>query len=199
GLNENSPEPLRRFGIVGTVHLVLVERQGIRHFVRNRPYLQSNAEGSQYVQVALVEGRHGLWHERKRSRLAVAGADEKSMFDEIEVDLEGAFTVRDGRGAEPARRDVQGDLPPVVLHRRKREPRLADDLRPQLQGVTGLLPRLQREEGPRFSGTGPHRVDRHTPARLIRCFRPTARREPAPSRAHRRSTSPSPRPAPGRG
>ena len=162
GLNEGSPEPPRRVGVVGTVHVVFVERQRVRDLVRDRTDLQSNAERSQQVQVAAVEVRHGLRHERERFPLAVAGADEQPMIDKIEVDLERAFSVRNGRGPEPARRDVQDDLPPVVLHRREREPRLADDLRPELQGVAGLLPLLQREERPHFSGSGPHSVACHT-------------------------------------
>src|SRR5262245_6621815 len=102
------------------------------------------------------------------------------MIDEIEVDLERELTVWDGGSPEPARRDVERHLPPVVLHRGEHQACLADDLAPKLQGVAGILPRLQRESRPGLAGSGLHFLVCHDlhPSEDRACL--TSPREPAP-------------------
>ena len=58
------------------------------------------------------------------------------------------LSARHRRRAEPARGDVERDLPPVVLHRRERQARLADDLRPAVQRRVRVLPVRQRQRRP---------------------------------------------------
>src|SRR5262245_40968566 len=78
------------------------------------------------------------------------------MVGEIELDLEaGAARVHE-RCREAARRNVEGDLPPVVDHRFEREADLSDDLGPHVKRVERVLQRGQVEFGPRKPGLSRH-------------------------------------------
>src|SRR5262249_12938552 len=74
--------------------------------------------------------------------------EQQAMRDEVEGYRERPLAVRHGRGGEPARGDIERDVPPVVLHRRQREPRLADDLGPHVQGRVRVLPLGERQGRP---------------------------------------------------
>ena len=52
------------------------------------------------------------------------------------------------RRSEAARRHIQRYLPPVIDHRLEREPNLADDLEPHVQGVARVAPVGDREIRP---------------------------------------------------
>src|SRR6185437_12004663 len=106
------------------------------HFVdRHR-----DAETLQEVDRPVMEVGDALRFQRQPPLLAAAGAGDETMVDEVEVDLEDLAADRDRRGAEPARRDVERDLPAMVDPRRQLQPDLADDLRPELQGRGRLAP-----------------------------------------------------------
>src|SRR5450432_142508 len=70
------------------------------------------------------------------------------MIDEVEVDLEAAHAVRNGRGRQSARGDVQCDMPGMIEPRRAREPDLADDLGAQMQRFVSVAPRRGRQLRP---------------------------------------------------
>ena len=64
------------------------------------------------------------------------------MIEEIEIYLNGPGAIWHGRGREPARRHVQGHLPPVVDHGSQRKPDFSDDLCPQMQCGVGITPAI---------------------------------------------------------
>ena len=87
----------------------------------------------------------------KAGARAVAREDHEAVVDEIEIDLEATGAIGDRRGGEPARGDVERDVPPVIGHRRQRQADLADHLGPELQRGAGLAP---FGEGERWVGEG---------------------------------------------
>jgi hypothetical protein len=71
------------------------------------------------------------------------------MVDEIEFDLDQpAVADMHRRAAEAAGADVERHLPAVVEPGREREPQLADDLRPELQGRAAVAPFGEAKLGP---------------------------------------------------
>ena len=68
---------------------------------------------------------------------------ESAVIDEIDLDLQVVGCERHAVGGRAPSRRVQRDVPPVIAHRHELEPRLADDLPPQVQGGLGVLPLLQ--------------------------------------------------------
>ena len=66
----------------------------------------------------------------------------------IEIDLERARAVRNRPGGQPARGDVERDVPGMIEPGRARQPDLADNLRPQLQRRGGVRPGGVRQFGP---------------------------------------------------
>src|SRR5207244_181756 len=68
--------------------------------------------------------------------------DPQLMFQEVEFGLENAPLIGDWRGCKPASADVERHLPPVIEERTERETNLPLDLRPHVQRVLVILPRL---------------------------------------------------------
>src|ERR1700691_2826997 len=62
------------------------------------------------------------------------------MADEVEADFKKFRSIGHRRGIQPTRAYIERNIPPVCLQRAEREPRLAHDLRPHVQGVRSLLP-----------------------------------------------------------
>src|SRR5664279_568004 len=79
------------------------------------------------------------------------------MIDEVEIDLKAARSIRDRRGGEAARCDIQRDVPGMVQPRRPDQTDLADDLGPQMQRRIGLAPRRARQFRPGHLQGGVHR------------------------------------------
>src|SRR5204863_323121 len=102
----------------------------------------------QQAEVVFVEVRDGSRGEGNALRYAVAGPRHELVIQEIEFQLDVALGIGHRRGAEPARRDVERHLPPVILHRRQGEARLAHDLRPAMQRRLRVRPIAQRQVGP---------------------------------------------------
>ena len=73
------------------------------------------------------------------------------MVDEIEVDLKNSFAEGNGRGREPTRSHVKGDVPGVIEPRSLRQPNFADDLGPQLKRRAAIPPDLVGEIRPCLS------------------------------------------------
>src|SRR5437867_2570649 len=82
--------------------------------------------------------RHRL--ELKDFGRALIRLDHKCMIDKIEGHVERQRAVGNGRRGQPARGHVEGYLPPMVHHRCARHAHLADNLRPSMQRVAGILP-----------------------------------------------------------
>src|SRR3954452_17134651 len=148
GLDERAPEAMRRGGIVGGVDAVLREADRVRDLVRHLLDRDRDAEAAKDFHERSMEVGDGLRLERQRPLLAAAGSRGEAVADEVELELEDLAADRNRRGSEPARRDVERNLPAVVGPRRQRQPDLADDLRPELQGRGRLAPRRIRQSGP---------------------------------------------------
>src|SRR5215467_6525348 len=70
------------------------------------------------------------------------------MGDEIVLDLECFAAPGNGRGGQSARRDVEWNVPPMILERSQSHSRLAHDLRPHMDGVSGAFPFGVRKRRP---------------------------------------------------
>jgi hypothetical protein len=70
------------------------------------------------------------------------------MVEEIEGDLHVTWPIRNERGREPTRVDVERRVPGMVYPRRLSEPIFADDLRVEMQCGACLAPRFVRDIGP---------------------------------------------------
>ena len=79
---------------------------------------------------------------------AVAGEQREVVVDEIEIGLEGAIARGQGARAQAARGEDQRRVPEFVLERGKLDFELAGDLGPQVQGVAGSGPLVERKVGP---------------------------------------------------
>ena len=138
---QDAPEAVCEIGIVGTVRLILVERNRVWDFVRHRIDTQIQPEFTQRHEHRRIEGcnRHGL--ERNRVGRAVAHTQPQKMVDEIELDLEIAPGEGDHGRVQSARSDMQRQMPGMVQPRPPLETDLTHDLRPQMQRVTAVPPR----------------------------------------------------------
>ena len=61
-----------------------------------------------------IEARDRLPGQRELPRCAVAGRDPQGMIDEIEVDLKGSRAIRNRRRRQPARGDIERDMPGMI-------------------------------------------------------------------------------------
>jgi len=130
------------------VDAVLREADRVRDLVRHLLDRDLDAEAAKDLHERSVEVGDGLRLERQRPLLAAAGSRGEAVAGEVELELEDLAADRNRRGAEPARRHVERNLPAVIRPRRQRQPDLADDLRPELQGRGRLAPRRIRQSGP---------------------------------------------------
>ena len=141
GLQQDAPETLRVFGVVGLVGVVLLEGNGLRDLNRHVPDVHRRVEFIERGLDLLVKrgDRHGL--ERYGAAAAIAGLQQQDVFDKVEVDLQHSRAVWHGRGGDAANGRVERHVPGMVDRRHEREPDLADDLHPELQGGAGIAPR----------------------------------------------------------
>jgi hypothetical protein len=128
GLQQHAPVAVDALGIIGRMHLILGERDGVRDLVRDRMKADLDPEPGQEVHEPPVEVCDRHRPERQSACSAVAHRDEQPMVDEIEVDLELAQPVRDRQRCEATRGDVEGRVPGVIEPRGLGQPNLADDL-----------------------------------------------------------------------
>jgi len=137
GRNELVPEQVRGVAIVGGVLFVVGEWDCRVDLVGPGLNLHRNAELVERMHRLGIEVGHRLGFQRDLTSFAVAGSDVQPVLDEVEFDVEHARCERNrGRGQTP-RADVEGDLPPMIDHRRVSESNLPDDLGPHVQRVSG--------------------------------------------------------------
>src|SRR5690606_26082172 len=106
-LNEDAPQPMRVLGVVRAVLLVLLEGDALRDLDGRGPDAYVDAERPQRVHHLAVKGGDGFRLQRDRALAAVARRDLQHVVGEVKIDLEGALSVGDGRGGQPARGDVE--------------------------------------------------------------------------------------------
>ena len=146
---QHAPEAVRIVAVIGGVDRVLIERNRIGKLVRYPVDGRSDSELRQGEAIFRIELGDGHRLQNDLSDLTVARAQPQHVIDEVELDLKIAVACRDNRGDEAARAHAQRHVPGVVEPRRQRQPRLADDLRPELQRGTGIRPRCIRQFRPR--------------------------------------------------
>src|SRR5260370_3480692 len=86
--------------------------------------------------------------ELDRPFVATAGAGAQAVADKVEVELKYFVADWDRRRAKPACGNVKWDLPAVVDPGGQRQPDLAHDLGPELQGCGCVTPDRIRQIGP---------------------------------------------------
>jgi hypothetical protein len=106
GLHQDAPEPVGVFAVIRSVCLVLVEADGIGHFVGFRVDVDRQAELVQLLHEARVERRHRLRLQCDRSDAAVARLYGHLVTHEVEVDLERSVAMRNRRRRESSGGDV---------------------------------------------------------------------------------------------
>src|ERR1700694_2231884 len=89
--------------IVGSMPVVLRKPDRLRQFVGHLVDGDANAECCEISHDRRIKTCDRLPGQRKLPRCAVAGRNPQGMIDKIEVDLEGAGTIRYRRGRQPAR------------------------------------------------------------------------------------------------
>ncbi|MBV8095187.1 MAG: hypothetical protein JO110_18545 [Acetobacteraceae bacterium] len=114
GLQERAPEAVGRGGVIASMTSILREADRFEHLVRHLVDRDRDAEAVQEGDRPPMEIGNGLRLERKAPLLAATCAREEAMSDEIELDLEDFAADRDLGGAEPARGDIERDLPAVI-------------------------------------------------------------------------------------
>lgn len=140
-VHQDLVKPAHRIRVIRCVLRILRKRDRVGDFVR---YLVNGDVDSEVFQIGhdrRVEARDRLTGQRESPLGAVAGRDAERVIDEIEVDLERAVAVGDRRGRQPARRDVERDVPGVIEPGRLRQPDLAGDLGEELQHRAAVAPR----------------------------------------------------------
>ena len=96
GLQENSREALRVFGIVRMVRLVFFKGDAVGNFAGDGPDVNGSLEGIEGGDDFAIKGGDGRGSERDGALGAIAGLKKQSVIDEVEVDLERANARRHG-------------------------------------------------------------------------------------------------------
>ena len=138
--SEDLPETVGVDGVVGGVSYVESEADGAGNFDGHVPNSCIDVERVEFGHERIVECGDGAWGEADRARFAEAGLDFESVFDEIEVDFEDPFLVGHRRCGEAAGGDIKRDVPRMIDPGRERHPDLAHNLRPHVEGRTGVTP-----------------------------------------------------------
>jgi hypothetical protein len=153
-LEQDTPEPVRRVGVIRFVHAVFRKRNGFLDLVWSRIDRDGIAEALKGRHDRLVEVRCVLWHQRNRFVTTVTGVYAQLMIDEVEGDAERAVAVRDRGGRHAARRYVERDVPGMIQPRRLCHTYFADDLSPHVQRCGCVAPVCERQCGPGFGCRG---------------------------------------------
>lgn len=141
GEAQDRPPASHRVGVVAVVDRVVRERRAIAEIERSRLDGDVNPELAQSGEEVAVELRAGQALAQREAGLPPpARAHAQAVADEVELDLPREFAARQRAGREPARRDVQRDVPPMVPKRHERHPNLAHDLRVAMERLLRRLP-----------------------------------------------------------
>ena len=156
------------------------ERDRPRPSRRHRPDLRPRCPARAAAQRSAVEVRHG----RRASgseRVTPSLVREHQRWSRKSNSTSNARSpARHGGGRQPPRRDVQDHVPPVVLDRRQRQPRLADDLGPHVQAAVGVAPGRERQRRPGFLARA-HRILYAAGSRRSRRVQSTSSRSSLPT------------------
>src|SRR6266403_9560 len=148
GIDENLEKATHGVGIVRGVPVVLRKPSRLRQFVRHLVDRDVNAELCEVGHDGPIKACDRMSGQGKLARGAVAGRNTQTVIDQVKVDLKAIETVRYWGGRQPARGDVERDMPGMIEPRRARQANLADDLGPQVQRRIGLAPCRGRQFRP---------------------------------------------------
>src|SRR6516164_7536286 len=93
---QNSPEPANRVGIIGGVHDVLIEPNGVGKLNWHAVNVHYDSEIIESRHELSIELRHGLRFEFELPDVSFTGFDNQLVVDEIEADLECEVPIRHG-------------------------------------------------------------------------------------------------------
>ena len=107
--------------------------------------------GAQHFHARLVKIGDGSWRLSSGMVRVVpfAGFEHQLVRQKIEAQLKGSGRhTESAKWVSPRECDVQGHVPPVVHQRRQLQAHFADDLRPHVQGRTGVFELVERQRRP---------------------------------------------------
>src|SRR5471032_3005196 len=158
---ENAPQALDLVRLIARVLAVFVKRRRHRHAKRLLADCNVDATTSEEVMKLAVEGgdRQPVC-KRERLDLTAVGPYHKAVVDEVEVDAEGDASLVHPPRRQPTDVDVERDVPPVIVGRRRGQLDLAYDLGPEVQCVLRPPPfvvgkRRELDEPTRDHGSSP--------------------------------------------
>src|SRR5207244_7948546 len=117
GMQQHLEESLREMGILRGMATFLQERDRRVDLNGYRPDLHDDSQTVERIHVLSIEVRDRLRPQRDTAASAVARVDDEAVRDQIELGLEAERPVRDWRGDQTARANVQRHVPPVILMR----------------------------------------------------------------------------------
>ena len=132
-LKQNTPESVRKLGIIGMVNQILVKANRAFDFDGHGPDAHRYGEAIECGDDLMVEIRDRHRPERERAAGTVAGIDEEPVADEVEIYLQNPYAVGHGQRDEAADGGIEGDVPRLIDRRHKGEANLAHDLEPTLE------------------------------------------------------------------
>jgi hypothetical protein len=139
-LQQNTPESLRKFRVIGVVNLILVKTNPVLDLDWHGPDTHRQVEAIECGDDPMIEIRDRHGPEWERPAGAIAGIDEELVADEIEIYLQHPYAVGHGQRGEAADGGIEGDVPRVVDIRHKGEANLSHDLEPKLERGAGIAP-----------------------------------------------------------
>ena len=87
-LKQNTPESLRKFGVIGMVNLILVKTNRALDFDGHGPDLDRHGEAIECCHDLMIEIRDRHRLEWERAAGTFAGIDEELVADEVEINLQ---------------------------------------------------------------------------------------------------------------
>ncbi|MNQ73402.1 hypothetical protein D3C85_881310 [compost metagenome] len=147
-LHQSPPVVTRDLGVIDAKPLVQRKGRRLGHFVGRQVDAARHAQRAQGVLHLGVEVGDGPGFQHNPALASVADPDDQGPGDEVELHRKPDRAVRDQARRQPPRRNPQRHVPAVVQPGRLRQPRLADDLRPQLQRLHRRPQRRGRQFGP---------------------------------------------------
>jgi hypothetical protein len=127
-LKQDTPEALRKFGVIGMMNLILIKTNSALNFDGHGPDADRHGEAIEGGHDLTIEIRDRHRPQRERSAGTIAGIDEELVAEEIEIYLEHPNAVSHGQRGEAADGGIESDIPRMVDRRHKGEANLANDL-----------------------------------------------------------------------
>src|SRR6185369_3819170 len=129
--SQDAPMPFGKVAIVGRVGIVLVEADRIGQLVRHVMNADLDAELLQRLDDLGIEIGDRPRIKPDLPDRTVVGRSDQRVIQKVQLELE---AIRDGRRGQAPGRDIENNVPGMIEPWRLREPDLANDLGPEMQG-----------------------------------------------------------------